>query len=53
MKEALISMVLFMFEERSDKWDEWLKSSVMCPFYKKGDKESERELQRGCVVCDG
>ena len=37
MKEALIGMVQFMFEERAHKWDEWLKGWVMCPLFKKGD----------------
>ena len=37
VKEALIGMVQFMFEERAHKWDEWLKGGVMCPLFKKGD----------------
>ena len=53
MKEALIGTVQFMFEERAHKWDEWLKGGVMCPLFKKGIGERERELQRGCVACDG
>ena len=48
VKDALILMVQFMFEERAHKWDEWLKVGVMCPLFKR-----ERELQRGCVACDG
>ena len=38
VKEALIGMVQFMFEERAHKWDEWLKGWVMCPLFKKGDR---------------
>ena len=53
VKDALIGMVQFMFEERAHKWDEWLKGGVMCPFVQEGGQERERELQRGCVACDG
>ena len=52
-KEALIEMVQFMFEERAHKWDEWLKGGVMCSVVQEGGQERERELQRGCVACDG
>ena len=38
VKDALIGMVQFMFEERAHKWDEWLKGGVMCPLLKKGDR---------------
>ena len=38
VKDALIEMVQFMFEEREHKWDEWLKGGVMCPLFKKGDR---------------
>ena len=38
VKDALIGMVQFMFEERAHKWDEWLKCEVMCPLFKKGDR---------------
>ena len=30
VKEALIGMVQCMFKERMHKWNEWLKSGVMC-----------------------
>ena len=37
-KDTLIGMVQIMFEERAHKWDEWLKSGVMCLLFKKGDR---------------
>ena len=54
VKDALIGMVQFMFEERVHKWDEWLKGGVMCPLFKKGDTRiGERKgITERCVVCD-
>ena len=49
MKDALIGMVQFMFEERAHKWDEWLKGGVMCPLFKKGDRR-EKGNYRGVVL---
>ena len=49
MKDALIGMVQFMFEERAHKWDEWLKGGVMCPLFKKGDRR-EKDNCRGVVL---
>ena len=45
MKEALIDMVQFMFEERVHEWDEWLKSGVMCPLFKKGERRVKRNYR--------
>ena len=49
VKEALIGMVQFMFEERAHKWDEWLKGGVMCSLFKKGDRR-EKGNYRGVVL---
>ena len=50
VKEALIGMVQFMFEERVHKWDEWLKEgALMCPLFKKGDRR-EKGNYRGVVL---
>ena len=35
VKDALIGMVQFMFEESAHRWDEWLKGGVMCPLFKR------------------
>ena len=48
MKDALIGMVKFMFEERVHKWDEWLKGRVMGPLFKKRDWR-EKGNYRGVV----
>ena len=49
VKDAVIGMVQFMFEERAHMWDEWLKGGVMCPLFKKGDKR-EKGNYRGVVL---
>ena len=50
VKDALIGMVQFMFEERAHKWDKWLKGGgVMCPLFKKGDRR-EKGNYRGVVL---
>ena len=49
VKDAVIGMVQFMFEERAHKWDEWLKGGVMCPLFKKGDRR-EKGNYRGVVL---
>ena len=49
MKDSLIGMVQFMFEERAHKWDEWLKGRVLCPLFKKGNIR-EKENYSGDVL---
>ena len=46
-------MVQFMFEERAHKWDEWLKSGVMCPLFKEGDMIVKSNYREGCPAYDG
>ena len=49
MKEALIGIVQFMFEERAHKWDKWLKGGVMCISFNKGDRRVKGNY-RGVVL---
>ena len=38
-----------MRERTRHKWDEWLKSGVMCPLFKKGDRRVKGNY-RGVVL---
>ena len=49
VKDALIGMVQFMFEERAHKWDEWLEGEVMYHLLKKGDRRVKGNY-RGVVL---
>ena len=50
VKDALIEMVQFMFEERAHKWDEWLKSGVMCSLFRRGIGERKVITERLCCL---
>ena len=53
VKDALIGMVQFMFEERADKWDELLKGGVMCDLYKKGDRREKGNCREVVLLAMG
>ena len=53
LKEGVIGMVQFMFEERASKWDESLKVGGICPLYKKGDRMVKGNYRGVCLLAMG
>ena len=41
MKKEMVKMVLFMFNNRTHRWEESLKTGRLAPTFKKGDREVE------------
>ena len=53
VKDAVIGMVQFMFEKRAHKWDEVLKTGMMCPLFKKGDRMDRGNYRGVCLLAMG
>ena len=50
MKEEMVRMVAFMFENRANKWEEELKIGQMVPLFKKGDKNNANNYRGVCLL---
>ena len=53
VKERVIEMIQVMFEKRANKWEQSLKSGVIAPLFKKGER-ADRNNNRGvCLLTMG
>ena len=50
MKEAVIELVRKMFASRASEWSEVLKSAVIVPLFKKGDREDPGNYRGICLI---
>ena len=50
VREGVVRLVKFMFETRGETWEESLKSGVVVPIFKKGDRNSSNNYRGVCLL---
>ena len=53
MQAKVMKMVRFMFENGADNWEESLKSGLVIPLHKKGDRNNENNYRGVCLLAMG